>query len=122
MLFLEGQDLETWVVPDGFLHPGAAFSRFEGERANLDVHEKPRVEMRLKRENRNYLCIQPPEPPHSWFRVGRDSPGIPPGILGTFGGSHSTPQPGGRDELREGAGGRRPSAITVVTAPFLNYS
>lgn len=23
-----GQDLETWVVPDGFLHLCAAFSRF----------------------------------------------------------------------------------------------
>lgn len=43
-----GRDLETRVVPDGFLHPGAAFGRFEGERANLDVHEKPCVEMRLK--------------------------------------------------------------------------
>lgn len=27
---------------------GAAFSRSEGEQANLDVHEKPCVEMRLK--------------------------------------------------------------------------
>lgn len=43
-----GQNLETGVVPDRFLHPRAAFSRFEGERANLAVHKKPCVEMRLK--------------------------------------------------------------------------
>lgn len=62
-----GQELETRVVPDGFLHPGAAFSRFEGERANLEVHEKPRVQMRLKSHRNGKIettCVskRSPEP------------------------------------------------------------
>lgn len=86
-----GRDLETRVVPDGFLHPGAAFSRFEGERANLDVREKPCVEMRLKSHRNGKIkttCVSKRSagtlmsssqlvPGGAGFP--RDSPGIPPG-------------------------------------------
>lgn len=89
MLFLEGQDLETWVVPDGFLHPGAAFSGFEGERANLDVHEKPCVEMRLKSHRNGKIettCVSNPRNLNQLLTAGSGWGGIPPGFpLGSWG-------------------------------------
>lgn len=97
-----GRDLETRVVPDGFLHPGAAFGRFEGERANLDVHEKPCVEMRLKSHRNGKIkttCVSKRSagtlmsssqlvPGGAGFP--RDSPRDPQPPV-TFGGSRSSP-------------------------------
>lgn len=83
-----GRDLETRVVPGGFLHPGAAFSRFEGERANLDVREEPCVEMRLKSHRNGKIkttcCIQAirrnvNELLAAGSRWGGIPPGFPPG-------------------------------------------
>lgn len=110
-----GRHLESRVVPDGFLHPAAAFSRLEGERANLDVHEKPWVEIRLKSHQNGKIkttCVPKRSagtltsssqlvPGGAGFP--RDSPGSPaPGDF--WGGLIHPPRAGGRDELREGEG------------------